>query len=187
MLRTEGLLVDLPNRGTFVVRLSPTDVCEILELRAAIESRAAKTLGRRAGEKDVRELERLLTRFEAAADAGDVRAAARADLALHEAVCRLSGNRRLHAVFMRDVATVQTLIEIDDQLYRSLSDTAQEHRPLLEAIETGDPEAAAARFEAHIDQARELVAKFIEALPDADQSSESDRLGSAHDDTPGEL
>ena len=168
VLRAEGLVVDVPNRGTFVVRLSPTDVREIFDLRAAIETRAAKTLAQRAGETEVHELRRLLDRLEAAAENGDVRAVARADLAFHEAVCRLSGNRRLHAVFTRDVPTMQALIKIDDQLYHSLADMAQEHRPLLEAIETRDPETAAAGFEAHIDQARDLVAEFIEALPDGE-------------------
>ncbi len=168
VLRSEGLLVDLPNRGTFVVRLSATDVREIFDLRAAIETRAAKTLARRARDEDVRELRGLLDRLEAAAKSGDVRAVARADLAFHDAVCRLSGNSRLHAVFTRDVPTMQALISIDDQLYPSLADTAQEHRPLLVAIETGDSEAAAAGFEGHIDRARDLVMEFIEALPDGD-------------------
>jgi GntR family transcriptional regulator of gluconate operon len=168
ILRAESLVVDLPNRGTFVVRLSPTDVREIFDLRAAIETRAAKALAQRAGETEVHELRRLLGRLEAATENGDVRAVARADLAFHEAVCRLSGNRRLHAVFTRDVPTMQALIKIDDQLYSSLADMAQEHRPLLEAIERRDPEGAAAGFEAHVDQARDLVAAFIEALPDGD-------------------
>jgi len=165
VLRVEGLVVDVPNRGTFVVRLSPDDVREIFDLRAAVETRAAKTLARRASESELRELGILLDRLEAAAESGDVRAVARADLAFHDAVCRLSGNRRLHAVFARDVPTMQALIKIDDQLYHSLAEAASEHRPLLSAIEAGDPETAAAGFEAHIDQARDLVAEVIEALP----------------------
>ena len=168
VLRSEGLLIDVRNRGTFVVRLTPTDVREIFDLRAAIESRAAKTLAQRAGGEEVCELRGLLDRLEAAAESGDVRAFARVDLAFHEAVCRLSGNRRLHAVFARDVPTMQALIKIDDQLYRSLADTAQEHRPLLEAIETGDPEAAAAGFERHVERARDLVMEYIEARPEVE-------------------
>ena len=168
VLRSEGLLIDVRNRGTFVVRLTPTDVRDIFDLRAAIESRAAKTLAQRAGGEEVCELRGLLDRLEAAAESGDVRAFARVDLAFHEAVCRLSGNRRLHAVFARDVPTMQALIKIDDQLYRSLADTAQEHRPLLEAIETGDPEAAAAGFERHVERARDLVMEYIEARPEVE-------------------
>ena len=185
VLRSEGLVVDLANRGTFVVRLSPTDIREIFDLRAAIESHAAKTLARRAGVEEVRELRRLLELLEAAADSGDVRTVARADLAFHEAVCRLSGNQRLHAVFTRDVPTMQALIKIDDQLYPSLADTAQEHRPLLEAIESRDAEAAAAGFEAHIDRARDLVAEFIEALPNGRSPSGSAAARSTRRDAPG--
>ena len=49
LLRSEGLLLEEPRRGTFVVSLSADDVLEIYSLRAAIEGRAARLL---AGKKD---------------------------------------------------------------------------------------------------------------------------------------
>src|SRR5438477_9433205 len=44
LLRAEGLLEEEPRRGTFVVRLSSSDVSEIYGLRAAIEGRAARLI-----------------------------------------------------------------------------------------------------------------------------------------------
>ena len=111
VLPPEGLLIDVRNRGTFVVRLTPTDVRDIFDLARPLSPAPPRlSLNEPVGE-DVCELRGLSHRLEAAAESGDVRAFARVDFAFHEAVCRLSGNRRFHAVFARDVPTMQALIQ----------------------------------------------------------------------------
>jgi DNA-binding GntR family transcriptional regulator len=75
----------------------------------------------------------------------------------------LSGNRRLHDVFLRHVPAVQTLIRYDDRLHFSLETTAAQHRPLLDALRGGDPEAAARAFQAHCEEARDLVAPYFDS------------------------
>lgn len=167
LLRAEGLLLEEHNRGTYVVRLSPDDVREIYDLRAAIESRAAKLLARAGRPADLDELRRALDELERAADRRDVAAVSRTDLAFHETLCRLTGNGRLHAIFMRHVPMVRTLIRLDEHLYSSPGEIAGEHRPMLEAIAARDPELAAARFEAHVEHAFGLVAEYIGQLPGA--------------------
>jgi GntR family transcriptional regulator, gluconate operon transcriptional repressor len=173
LLRAEGLLEEEQNRGTYVVRLSSADVREVYDLRAAIEARAAKMLAKSASQADLEALRRALDELERAAARGDVSAVSRADLAFHETVCQLTGNRRLHAVFMRHVPVVRTLIRLDEHLYSSPEEIAREHQPMLEAIETHDPETAAARFEAHIDHAFGLVSEYLEHLPDRDGRARS--------------
>jgi GntR family transcriptional regulator, gluconate operon transcriptional repressor len=164
LLRAEGLLQEEPRRGTFVVSLSPKDVRELYDLRAAVEARAAKLVARSHTEAD---LDLLRSRFDAlaaAAAAGDVRAVSRADLEFHESVAQLSGNGRLLAAFQRSAPLLKTLIALDEHLYASLDDIADEHRPMLEAIERGDGDEASRRFEAHIERAGSLVAGYIDAL-----------------------
>jgi GntR family transcriptional regulator, gluconate operon transcriptional repressor len=79
---------------------------------------------------------------------------------------RLSRNRRIHSVFSRHVPLLKTLIPLDEHLYRSMEEIAFEHRPMLEAIEAGNPELARDRFVAHVERARDLVAEYIETHPD---------------------
>src|SRR5262249_62031576 len=122
---------------------------------------------RRGHPADIDELKRALTELEEAAGRADVAAVSRTDLAFHETVCRLTGNDRLHAVFMRYVPIVRTVIRLDEYLYRSPGEIADEHRPLLAAIETRDSDIAAALFEAHIEHAFGLVAEYIDHLPAA--------------------
>ena len=166
LLRAEGLVKEEPNRGTFVVRLSGNDVRDLFELREALETMCVRLVVDRRRESGVRELHRLLDQLEMAASKGDAHAVSRADLALHEAICRLSGNARLHAAFERDFPTMLALIRIDDQLYPSLEAMALEHRPILDAIERGDADLAVKYLQEHIREASELVAAYIEAPPD---------------------
>jgi GntR family transcriptional regulator of gluconate operon len=164
LLRAEGLLQEEPRRGTYVVSLSPDDVRELYDLRAAVEARAAKLVARSHSERGLAQLRDGLEAISVAAAAGDVRAVSRADLAFHETVVRLSGNSRLLAVFQRSAPLLKTLIALDEHLYASLDAIADEHRPMLESIELGDADEASRRFEAHVDRAGALVAEYIDAL-----------------------
>jgi GntR family transcriptional regulator, gluconate operon transcriptional repressor len=164
LLRAEGLLQEEPRRGTYVVSLSPNDVRDLYDLRAAVEARAAKLVARSHTDADVALLGSKLDALAAAAVAGDLRAVSRADLEFHEAVARLSGNGRLLAAFQRSAPLLKTLIALDEHLYASLDDIADEHRAMLEAIERGDGDEASRRFERHIEHSGSLVAGHIDAL-----------------------
>ena len=167
LLRAEGLVREEPHRGTFVTSMTGDDVREIYDLRAAIESRAASLLADEHRPADLRVLRRLLKDIEVAAGQDDTRAMAAADLAFHDAVCKLSGNGRLHEVFVRHVPVVQSLMKLDEHLYGTLDVAAQEHAPMVAAIADSDGDLAAQRFEAHIDRARDLVATYLDERPAA--------------------
>jgi DNA-binding GntR family transcriptional regulator len=166
LLRAEGLLEEEPRRGTFVVSLSPGDVQEIYGLRAAIEGRAARLLATEPAPAAVAELRVLLERIEGATKAGDYAEVFRRDLEFHDGLCRLSGNARLHEVFVRYVPMLRALLRLDERVIDSLDDIAMQHHPLLEAIAAGDAEGAARHAEEHSDHAGELIASYIEHLPD---------------------
>jgi DNA-binding GntR family transcriptional regulator len=165
LLRADGLVEEEPRRGTFVVRLDAQDVREIYQLRAAIEGRAASLLAAARGDAALAELRELADRIDAAVRARDMAAVSNADVAFHEALCRLSGNRRLEEVFARYVPMLRGLLRLDERVYRSLDEIALQHRPLLDAIESGDADLAADLFARHSEQAGELIAGYIESLP----------------------
>ena len=166
LLRAEGLVNEEPHRGTFVVRLTAADVREIYDLRAGLEARAAKQVTASGRASDLRTMRRLLERLLEAAESGDVAAFSQADLAFHEGVCQLSRNRRLHEVFVRHVPVLRNVMKLDEYIYSTPDDAAVEHEPLVAALESGDPALAAARFEGHVERAMDLVASYIDALPD---------------------
>jgi GntR family transcriptional regulator, gluconate operon transcriptional repressor len=166
LLRAEGLLEEEPRRGTFVVSLSAADVREIYGLRAAIEGRAARLLATAPAAPAVAELRSLLDAIEEAVRAGDLPTVFRRDLEFHDGLCRLSGNARLHEVFVRYVPMLRALLRLDERVYESLDDIALQHRPLLAAIESGDVEGAAREAERHCDHAGELIARYLGSFPE---------------------
>jgi GntR family transcriptional regulator of gluconate operon len=165
LLRAEGLVAEEPRRGTFVVTLSGRDIGEIYDLRAAIEGAAASAIATSHDVDSVKELHAIIDRMTGAVSRGDLRAVGASDLEFHEAICRLSGNSRLHTVFLQHVLALRTLIKVDEHLYSSAAIVSQ-HRPLLDAIERGDAPLAKALCEAHCRDAKDTVLAYIEALPD---------------------
>ncbi len=162
MLVADGLIEEEPRRGAFVVTLSAADVREIYEVRAAIEGRAARLLAGRADPESIADLAAIVGEIRAAARSGDLAAVRRADLRFHERLCALSGNGRLHEVFARYVPAIQTLLHYDQLPYASLDASADEHRVLLDAIESRDPDLAQRLLEAHVGEAGERVARYFE-------------------------
>ncbi len=163
LLRAEGLLMEEPRRGTFVVSLAADDVREIYGLRAALEGRAARTLARDRNPKALERLQVLADEIDAAVTAGDPAAVSRADLAFHQGLCELSGNSRILEVFDRYVPTLRALLRLDELVLRSLSEVSLQHRPFVEAIGAGDEDAAARLLSEHSEQAGELIAGVVAA------------------------
>ncbi|MGZ8631523.1 MAG: GntR family transcriptional regulator [Actinomycetota bacterium] len=161
LLRAEGLLNEEPRRGTFVVSLTAQDVREIYGLRAALESRAGRMIARSQDPAALAGLRGLADEIDRAVRAGDAVAASRADLAFHEGLCELCGNTRIHEVFMRYVPTLRGLLRLDEQVLRSLDEISLQHRPLVEAIEAGDEDAAARLLEEHAEHAGDLIAGVL--------------------------
>jgi GntR family transcriptional regulator, gluconate operon transcriptional repressor len=162
VLAAEGLIQEEPRRGAFVVILSRTDVREIYDVRTAIEGRAAWLIARRGEASDLTALDAAIDEIRSAARAGDIQAVRRADLAFHERLTRLSGNGRLHDIFVRSVPALQTLIDYDELPYSSLDGVTAQHEELVTAIRSGDPDLAARALERHVDDARDKVAAYFE-------------------------
>lgn len=161
LLRAEGLLNEEPRRGTFVVSLTADDVREIYGLRAALEGRAGRIVARGQDPVVLGRLRELADGIDRAVASGDAAAASRADLAFHEGLCELCGNSRIHEVFMRYVPTLRGLLRLDEQVLRSLDEISLQHRPLVDAIEAGDEEAAARLLNEHAEHAGELIAGVL--------------------------
>lgn len=91
-LRTEGLVDIQPQRGTFVFRLAPDQVVAITELRAVLETAAIEMAMKRAHDRLVTGMERLLGEMERAYAADDIVAYRTLDGEYHQFMVAASGN-----------------------------------------------------------------------------------------------
>jgi DNA-binding GntR family transcriptional regulator len=157
-LREEGLVRDEPRRGWFVSALTARDIREIYELRSALEARAAKLALARGSAVELRD---RMAELRAAARLGDRERFAALDFEFHADLTRLSGNSRLHRVFVQQAGVLRALLRLEiTTQYESLAGILAEHERLLEEILSGDPARAEAACELHLAQARDRVIKM---------------------------
>ncbi len=162
VLRAEGLIGEKPNRGAFVISLTEIDVREIYDLRAGLEARAARLLARARRAEDAATLRPLVDDIVRAASSGDAGATFAADLAFHKTLLERTGNSRLLESFTRTVPLLRALIPLDEAAYASLTDVAQEHWRLVQAIEDGEEDAAARFAEQHVEEGgTHVIGRFL--------------------------
>jgi DNA-binding GntR family transcriptional regulator len=152
-LAHEGLVLQVPRRGSFVADLSAEEARNAYAVRAALEVVAVDGVVESAHPDViptlVAALEEHLAAMLAAADRDDIAELVAADAAFHRTVWEASGNELLTRIWPMVEAAMRNLTVVSNRLYYvRLSDVAATHRPLLEALRRRDP-AAAQMFQAH--------------------------------------
>ena len=161
-LREEGLLADLPRRGTYVVALTADDARDVLDLRAGLEARAARLFIERRDDRSMAELTAAHAALVAACQTGDAPEISAADYGFHEAVCRGSGSRRLLAVFVRYATELRILLHSDtERLYASGVDVTAQHTELIEHLRDGRTDEAEAAFRSHVEETRDRLSGIM--------------------------
>lgn len=143
-LGRQGLVQDLPRRGTFVSSLTERDLEEVYVLRRAIEEAAVRLAIARADEADVKEIYQRLVAAEEAYESGDLPVAWDADMAFHRICCQMSGNGRLLEVFEGMASQTVLLMRTELATHASLAWTppVELHRRIADAVAARDVEAA---------------------------------------------
>lgn len=156
-LAQQGMVRFERNRGVRVLQTSLHDLEEVFALRLLLEvpaTRRACAILDSAGRRDLR---KVFTAMERAADADDEFALWEHDRSFHRTLLEASGNRRLaqyvdglrDTVLRRGVSTARSS--------RSLHDIVSEHLEILVRIEDVDADGAAAAMHDHVRHTAELL------------------------------
>lgn len=168
-LEDQGLVEILPHKGSFVSRMTKRRARELYDLRMVLEAYAVRiAVERGAFSNDGRlALEDRLEALEAAATEGDPMAMIETERALHREIW----SRCAHALLLEYLSTLQLqtrrLLIYNKVFSTPPSEELAMHRDLVEAIISGDPDAAEAAMRAHIRTSATLVlAKMPEESPE---------------------
>jgi DNA-binding GntR family transcriptional regulator len=180
-LTSDHLLDRRGGRRLAVSAMSPAEVLEIYDVRGALDALAARLAATEATPPDVAQLRWLNQQMEEAVASGDVAEAFRLNLEFHDYLARMSRNTFL----LRQVRVVQDRVRRFTHTTFELSGRPDkiiaEHQQILQAIEAGDPEAAAAAANEHIMHSKDIRLAMLDTEQDRDAGPRNPLLGSSAD------
>jgi DNA-binding GntR family transcriptional regulator len=159
-LAREGLVIELPRRGSIVSTISLRDIQEVYEVREGLEVVAVRLGALRATDADLDPLEGRLEDLESAWDRdADYPESLALDLEFHRAVVAIPGNRRLVESYERMLVQTQlnaiTAAEQNPRLRRGMRRSV--HREILRGLRSRDEAASVAAVIEHYAYARERL------------------------------
>jgi len=160
-LTRERLVEVYPRRGMFVSRVDVRDLAGLSEVRAALESHAARLAAERATAADRVAIELLLEELEQAGGEDGERTLIDLDQRIHRHVYRCAHNPFLEATLNEYyVLTLRIWFLALERVVR-LEDALGEHRELLEAIRDGDPERAEQAMRRHVTGFEQAIRRVL--------------------------
>lgn len=145
-LAQERLVEVYPRRGMFVTGVDVRQLARLSEVRAVLEPEAARLAAERATDADRAELSALLVELDAGGSA-----LIDLDERIHRAVYRAAHNDLLEATLEQYYVLALRIWSIGIDRAHELEAAVEEHRALLEAIQDGDGDRAAATMHAHVE------------------------------------
>jgi DNA-binding GntR family transcriptional regulator len=142
----EGLLTEIPNRGVFMVELTPTAAMEMYTVREALEGLAARGAVRNIDDATILKLKESLEEQRKVIQARDLAGYSRLDFEFHGLVYEVCGNSLLRELLdtikhkMRPIAMHIDLV---------LPQLLKEHEAILKALEQRDEQKTEQAFNIH--------------------------------------
>jgi DNA-binding GntR family transcriptional regulator len=162
MLERIGLLRSEINRGFFVRQVSTKEALDLYDVRAALFGLAGRLCAGTISSGQLAELDALVERMEAAAQASSLREFYPANVEFHRRIIDFADNYKL--------AMMMPSLEVELHLFRTralvqpgamlLSNS--EHRSIVEALRAGDSTGAGRLLERHIMAGKSRLLKALE-------------------------
>jgi DNA-binding GntR family transcriptional regulator len=165
-LAAEGFVEVLPQRGTRVALVDMADCRQAMFIRRALETEAMRAIAPRADAALLVELDRNLAEQGGAMRADDRARFHELDLELHELLLEALGYERVRTAVEAARASLDRMRLFMCTPVRQAS-TFAEHRAIIAALKTRDPENAVRAMADHLDAVMAELIEFVGRHPDA--------------------
>ena len=149
-LEEAGLVRTEKNRGVFVREIPLAEVLEIFDVRATMESWAARRIAEAGDPALPKELRNVVEAMERAVRERDGDGYHRLNVAFHDRLVEMAGNAKLLATYRRLIKELALSRRLNLEGGGSLPASAVEHRQIVRTIASGDGDAAAAALDDHV-------------------------------------
>jgi DNA-binding GntR family transcriptional regulator len=143
LLEQEGFVRSVPRRGIFVVRKTKAELLDLIQVWAALESMAARLACTKASARDLAALKRVYGPGPGHDEADDgVSEYSDKNVAFHQAVIRLSGNRQICDLADNLILHMRAIRAVSIRQEGRLETSRREHRAIIAALEARDADTA---------------------------------------------
>jgi phosphonate utilization transcriptional regulator len=164
MLEEAGLVRQEKNRGVFVRDIPVDEAVEIFDLRAAMDDLVGRRLAEHISAEQMRLLKSVLDQMERAVREGDADGYHLLNLQFHDRLVEFAGNRKMAAIYRKLVKELALFRRRNLAESEALPHSVAEHRQILKAISSGDPELAGRVMFEHVMESKERMLRAEAAL-----------------------
>ncbi|MBI9049040.1 MAG: GntR family transcriptional regulator [Anaerolineaceae bacterium] len=170
-LEREGLVINIPRRGSFIVDLTEKDIKEIYSFRLLLETGALEFAFERVNEEDFENLQQLIDDLNDAINQKvDLESILNLDLFFHDYLCSLANHRRLYAAWKSIRLQTQMLMGYISSTFEQFPhEPAVWHQSILDAMIENDIETAKTILTEHIYDAKVRALKAVEDRPSLEE------------------
>ncbi|MCO5092145.1 GntR family transcriptional regulator [Bosea sp. (in: a-proteobacteria)] len=161
-LDAEGLVTLRPNRGAVVTNLTPEDILELFEMRAALEALAAGLAARKANADDLAALDSDLVHM-ARIKPDHMQWVVEHDR-FHDRICLLSGRQRLCNLISNSRQQVRPYIRLYVGNHVEPELVGHEHRLILDCLRARDPARAETVMRDHVMHNGETIVAALKGM-----------------------
>ena len=159
-LERDGLVETIPYRGSVVKEMSAQEICDVYDVRIALEALAAQRAAGLIGSEALRQLGQHVQAYENALENRDMSSGLQADQAIHELVIRAAGNMVLQETTRLLTNRIQLFQRMD---WATRSEPLHGHRALLEALGRRDSQEAGRLMAEHIERGKAHALRILES------------------------
>jgi DNA-binding GntR family transcriptional regulator len=156
-LAHERLIIHTPRRGAWVSDLSITDLQQMLEARTMIDTLIARRAAERATVSDIQRLEAMLTTAHHAVEANNSADLVELDFRFHAGIAQCCGNTYFAAFSEQVNSAMLRYWHLSSRNSQTIPTWEGNHRILLQAIASGDPDRAESQARLHVLGLRDLL------------------------------
>lgn len=144
-----GLVVRVPDKGSYVTKLTRAEMLQLIEVRIHLEDLAFRLAAKKMTPRIEAELRERLDELQRSIEANDHLAVAEADLKFHETVWRASGNTVLEKTLDQLCVSVYAFVSLQRRARGEKLATVS-HEVLLDALLSSDSKCISKSIRDHL-------------------------------------
>ena len=153
----EGIVINIPRKGTFVNACSLKDIEEIYNIRAILEGLAIRISLKYLTKKDIKNLDKLKDEMVLAAKNKNIAEMVKKDMEFHKLICYSSKHSRIIKFWSEMSYQIRMFLTTADIVFHNPEQIAERHNEIIKAIKKKDQNKAEKCIKDHINKVGEEI------------------------------